>query len=395
MSEMNDFDSNQRFLGATNSTVAWFWGRLKDKSLNMRPPYQRNPVWQEDQKAYLIDSILRGYPVPELYLQSTVSAAGEEQHVVVDGQQRVRACLEFINNEFTLGDDSDMYGKHAGLSFDELEEEERKRIFGYKFVIRTLPELDDSEIREIFGRLNRNNIALNRQELRHATYWGEFITSMTNLSQLPFWVSSGLFTTNDFRRMLDIEYISEVATGLLFGPQNKKARLDDYYASFELDFPDRQIVEQAFSLILTELSGLWTWPTKYRWSRKVDFYTLFLVFGSRVNEMPFDRDERRRLAERLGEFSDMVTVLLRMSDEHRDETSSSKAALAYARGVRNSSDLNSRRMRSAALDAFLRGREYAGIDQHIIDSPLGSLPSVRELMSIDENDVYDEEEIDE
>jgi hypothetical protein len=59
---------------------------------------------------------------------------------------------------------------------------------------------------------------------------------MTNLSQLPFWVNSGIFTANDFRRMLDIEYISELAVALLFGPQNKKALLDEYYASFEEEF---------------------------------------------------------------------------------------------------------------------------------------------------------------
>src|SRR5260370_25472512 len=117
-----------------SSTVAWFWNRLNDNTLIMKPPYQRNPVWQQEQKAYLIDSILRGYPVPELYLQTTVSATGEEQHIIVDGQQRVRSCLEFISNQFTLDDDSDKYGDYAGLSFDELDEDSKKQIFQYKFV---------------------------------------------------------------------------------------------------------------------------------------------------------------------------------------------------------------------------------------------------------------------
>ena len=173
MSEMGSSEKPQRFLEATTSTVAWFWNRLREGTLNMKPPFQRNPVWLEPQKAYLIDTILRGYPVPELYLQTSVTGQGAEQHIIVDGQQRVRACLEFINNGFTLGDESE---KYAGLSFDELDEDVKKQIFQYKFVIRLLPELGDAEIREIFGRLNRNNMALNRQELRKATYWGEFIT---------------------------------------------------------------------------------------------------------------------------------------------------------------------------------------------------------------------------
>ena len=343
----------------------------------MRPPFQRNPVWQETQKAYLIDTILRGYPVPELYLQTSVSGQGVEHHIIVDGQQRVRACLEFIDNEFTLGDESE---KYAGLSFDELDEDIKKQIFQYKFVVRMLPELDDVEIREIFGRLNRNNMALNRQELRKATYWGEFITSMTGLSQLPFWVSSGIFTANDFRRMLDIEYISELAVALLFGPQNKKARLDEYYASFEQEFPDKERVEKAFNTILTELTALLDWPTSLRWSRKVDFYTLFLVLGNRVEEIPFDRAERNTIRERLTQFSGLVTNLLSMREEDRDTASDSSAALAYARGVRNSSDLNSRRMRLAALDAFLKGIEYE-TPKRRENGSLKALPSPEELMS--------------
>ncbi len=388
MSEIGSSETPQRFLDATTSTVAWFWGRLREGTLNMRPPYQRNPVWQETQKAYLIDTILRGYPVPELYLQTRVTGQGVEQHTIVDGQQRVRACLEFIDNEFTLSDESE---KYAGLSFDELDENVKKQIFQYRFVVRMLPELDEVEVREIFGRLNRNNMALNRQELRKATYWGEFITSMTDLSQLSFWVNSGLFTTNDIRRMLDIEYISELAVGLLFGPQNKKARLDEYYASFEQEFPDRERVERAFITVLAELTALLDWPTSLRWSRKVDFYTLFLVLGSRVEEMPFDRQERDIVRERLTQFSALVSSLLSMREEDRNTASVSKAALAYARGVRNSSDLNSRRLRLGALDAFLRGIEYDA-PRRQEDGPLKSLPSSEELMSASGYQASDEDE---
>jgi hypothetical protein len=172
MDNLNGLDTSQRFLEATTHTVAWFWNRLRNDELQMKPPFQRNPVWQEVQKAYLIDTIIRGYPVPELYLQTTVSAEGKEQHIIVDGQQRVRACLEFVNNDFALGEQS---GGLAGFLFEQVSDEIKRRIFEYKFVVRSLPILPDAEVREIFGRLNRNNVALNRQELRHATYWGEFI----------------------------------------------------------------------------------------------------------------------------------------------------------------------------------------------------------------------------
>jgi uncharacterized protein with ParB-like and HNH nuclease domain len=76
---------------------------IHDKNaLVLRPPFQRNPVWTETQRSYLIDSILRGYPIPELYMQEAVDSKGREVHTVVDGQQRIRACLEFVEGNFSL-----------------------------------------------------------------------------------------------------------------------------------------------------------------------------------------------------------------------------------------------------------------------------------------------------
>src|SRR5947209_6949395 len=113
----NDAAPNARFLDATQQTVAWFWKRLQQDELELKPPFQRNPVWQEHQKASLIDTLIRGYPVPELYIQSTVSATADEKHIIVDGQQRIRACMEFVAGKFALGDDSDGL---AGMRFEDL-----------------------------------------------------------------------------------------------------------------------------------------------------------------------------------------------------------------------------------------------------------------------------------
>src|ERR1041384_4430523 len=124
MAETPNIDRSQRFIDATTHTVAWFWKRYLSNELNMKPPFQRKPVWQDGQKAYLIDTILRGYPVPELYLQNLVSEDGAEEYIVVDGQQRIRACLEYLNNGFPLGADSASF---AGLKFDDLDSQEKRR----------------------------------------------------------------------------------------------------------------------------------------------------------------------------------------------------------------------------------------------------------------------------
>ena len=53
-------------------------------------------------KAYLIDTILNGLPIPELYMQDVGNEEGDERHIVVDGQQRVRAVLDFVQGIYSL-----------------------------------------------------------------------------------------------------------------------------------------------------------------------------------------------------------------------------------------------------------------------------------------------------
>src|SRR5713101_215014 len=77
--------------GPSPQLISWFRDRYLDGSLTIKPPYQRRPVWAMKQKCYLIESILLGFPIPEIYVQSTTSAEGISSFAIVDGQQRIRA----------------------------------------------------------------------------------------------------------------------------------------------------------------------------------------------------------------------------------------------------------------------------------------------------------------
>ncbi|MFD7079566.1 DUF262 domain-containing protein [Streptomyces sp. NPDC059918] len=382
-----EVSANQRFAEATHQTIAWFWKRLNASELELSPPFQRNPVWQVSQKSYLIDTILRGYPVPELYLQSSTTADGEEVHTVVDGQQRIRACMEFVDGSYALTEEA---GNYSGLRFAELGDDLKRRIWQYRFVVRSLPVMEEDEIRDIFGRLNRNNVALNGQELRQATYWGEFITCVNKLSQDEFWVNSKLFTANDFRRMLDIEYVGELAVAALFGPQNKKASLDRFYSAFETDFPDRAKVEHIFTRVLAEMTEILDWPNKLRWSKKIDFYSLFLALSSRVDEFPLEVSTRAILRGKLTEFSESVNSLVRLPVGVSADPEVSLAARIYESGVRNSSDLASRRKRVMALQSILWGPELTEEPQEGESSPVSRLATIEDLYAT----AADREELD-
>ena len=63
--------------------------------LELSPKYQRNNVWNDKAKAYLIDTIIRGLPIPPIFLRQRVDINTKStSREIIDGQQRIRAILE-------------------------------------------------------------------------------------------------------------------------------------------------------------------------------------------------------------------------------------------------------------------------------------------------------------
>jgi len=118
--------------------------------------------------------------------------------------------------------------------------------------------------------------------------WGPFIKAIQYMAdEDPFWSESGLFSANDHRRMLDHEYLSELAIAYLHGPQNKKDRLDYYYQLYEERFEDREHVVKTFRKVTAEIEQLITRLAATRWKKKSDFYTLFLALAPKEGEFPW------------------------------------------------------------------------------------------------------------
>jgi uncharacterized protein with ParB-like and HNH nuclease domain len=348
----------QSYLHTTHRTVNWFKKAHQNDELQLSAPFQRNPVWTNAQKSYLIDTILQGLPVPEFYMQDAVSDEGEERNLVVDGQQRVRACLDFVFGEYALeGEDVD--ARWRELTFDELEPGEKKSIYGYKFVVRVLPSMPEEELRRIFARLNRNVVALNQQELRNATYWGPFISLVQSMADDdPFWADAGIFSSNDHRRMLDHEFLSELMIAFLHGRQNKKDKLDHYYQLYEEEFEQEEEVAQKFSRTTAEIAQILPTLRGTRWRKKSDFYTLFLSLVERVDEFPFSSDQREEVGRSILDLGHEVDAVLKLDDE--EWGNADKRAVKYARSVTAASDKASRTARSEALEEFVFGTTPAG-----------------------------------
>jgi hypothetical protein len=284
-------------------------------------------------------------------MQDVGYADGSESHIVIDGQQRIRAALGFVNGEFALEGD-DVAPKWRGKRFEDLSEAQRRDVFAYKFVVRILPPAPEAEVRAIFSRLNRNTVALNEQEIRNSTYWGAFIRCVQGLAEDPFWAESGIFTADDHRRMRDHEFISEIIAAWMGGAQNKKDGLDRVYAENERNFPQRKQVEKLFAATTKQIAAMIPELRKTRWRKKSDFYTLFLALMRRADAFPLSKGDSAMLAERVLGFAELVDEALRLEDVEGREIDPRVAD--YARAVvRATSDKSSRVARLIALEGYV------------------------------------------
>lgn len=334
------------YLETTTHNIIWFKNAEDAGELTISPQFQRHLVWTEKQMSYLMDSILHAYPIPELYIQETISVEGKTHYTVVDGQQRLRSILKFINGEFEI--DETQSSNWGGYMFDDLSNEDKKRFFSYKFVIRILPEMDDAELRSIFQRINRYNYALNSQELRQSTYSGDFIKLMNEIADSAYWEEIDLFSPSRIRRMLDVEYVSELTIAFLNGFQNKKKKLDYFYLLYEQEFNEEVQVRSIFATVVPEILKVIPDIKTTRWCKLVDFYTLFLVLSDFAELFPLSSDKRIALGEKLRQFSCLVNEL-QNTKETETQKEFSANIIMYASGVRNSSDLASRRDRHNSL----------------------------------------------
>jgi hypothetical protein len=339
----------QRYLNTTHRSVVWFKKAFEAGDLIVKPPFQRNPVWSKRQQSALIDTILLEYPIPELYMQDVTESNGEQKHILVDGQQRIRAVLDFLSGEFELEEESPRWGN---MSFEDLSGDDKKKVYEYNFVVRLLPDISEEEVRAIFQRLNKNTMTLTTQELRHATYWGPFIKLMEEISDHEFWNDSGLFSANDRRRMADAEFISELTVAYLNGIQNKKKKLEEYYQQYEETFDQSEAVHTVFVKVLGELEQILPGFSKTRWRKKSDFYSLFLCFAAHVADLPLSAEKRLSARRALLEFGSAVDQVIR--EELPDGSVAQRIVVDYVKNVeRAASDLATRAERDRILREIL------------------------------------------
>ena len=313
-----------------------------------------------------MESILLDFPIPEIYLSYQTDAEGYQEISVVDGQQRLTALLKFLEDEYPLQGVSETLGSgYEGKYFSQLSDEDRTDFFQYRFPIRQLLNLDEDSIREIFARVNQVNVALNSQEIRNALLPGPFLDFLKDCVESDLTQKSSLFSPNRRARGGDLEFYAEVFGAINFGIVAKKDDFDARYDQLSVEFSQFEVSASEFLGLLNNLAALVRW-NRTRWSNIVDMYALLIASWSFRNEIGTDNNVDLSVGELLDLFQQAVNGFKNSRGEEYERAVSQISDLllvevktvsekieVYAAGIRNSSDLGSRRKRVSAVQWLL------------------------------------------
>lgn len=215
--------------------------------LTFSPPYQRNSVWELKAKSYFIDTILHGYPIPALFMRSSVDSVTRKNYrEIIDGQQRTRTILEFIENKFSILKSQSK--DYADLFYDDLTDEQKNNFLKFNLTFEIINSDSDAIIYDIFARLNSNNAVLNEQEKRNAEYHGSFKVFVYRMAKEIHETSNILdkmFSAKNKARMKDVEFLSNICILLDKGVTDEtQSNTNKYYKENDKEFILKSTIEQ-------------------------------------------------------------------------------------------------------------------------------------------------------
>lgn len=133
--------------------------------LDVRPPFQREFVYNDKQRALVIDTLMKGHPLNIMYW----AVREDGTYEIIDGQQRTISICQYVADDFSVRTRGTM------LSFGSLQDNEQEKILDYELLVYFC-EGTPSEKLEWFETINIAGETLNRQELLNATFAGAWLS---------------------------------------------------------------------------------------------------------------------------------------------------------------------------------------------------------------------------
>jgi hypothetical protein len=257
------------------------------------PGFQRNYVWDIKRASKLIESILIGIPIPQIFLYEE----SRNRFTVIDGQQRYMTIYYFIKKRFpkkekrqelriifdqnkgipeSVLNDNEFFtdfnlslatpqpnqkNKFNGLNYFTLDEDDRisfeLRTIRNIIIKQNLPEDDHSVVFEVFNRLNSGGVNLKPQEIRTSLFHSDFYDMLYRINLNPTWRSLTPSVVPDLN-MKDVEILLRGFAMLIEGERYKPSmtRFLNKFSYLAKSFPNENILylENLFLAFLEKVS---------------------------------------------------------------------------------------------------------------------------------------------
>lgn len=237
----------------------------RDGNLLVNRKYQRKLVWSIEEKQALIDSILKGYPIPLILLAERPDVFGAGKYEIVDGIQRLNAIFGFIEQSFEVNGsffdviqfptakqyaDTKVFNIRNNVSV--LPAKDCARVLDYQLALTIYPTREELQITDLFGRINSGGRQLSPHEQRQAGVITQFSTVVRTvaaelrgdvsqdvllLSQMPeisvesgrephgygiraedtLWCRQGILSIKQLKESEDEQLVADIAASIVLG----------------------------------------------------------------------------------------------------------------------------------------------------------------------------------
>lgn len=341
----------------TNLKIRSLIQLVKEGKLIPRPEFQRRLVWTRKNKDYFIDSILRKYPFPEIYLADgdVDLETGEGTQLLVDGLQRVNTIIQYFNADPDL--------KLTTVPpYSSLTEEEKRDFLLYDIAVRDLGTINREEIIEVFTRINATNYDLLAIEISNAVYAGALKQYAESLALDDFFIGHSVFNAHDLKRMGDLRYALTIVITLLQGYFNRDDAFVDLLDRYNDDFPMEAEIDTRIKNVFNFIDECGFESSSRLW-KKADLFTLIVELDRCLNQMELDL-QPSEVVDTLQDFYSAVGGA--------DVNASNVPSIYYKAALQASNDKLNRLRRGVIIGYILEGKSHDEIMEQLVQDGLVS-----------------------
>lgn len=340
---------------ATNKKVRELLKATRDGALVPRPEFQRRLVWTSKDKDRFIETVLKGYPFPEIYIcNGDIDVeTGEGTQLLVDGLQRVSTLNDYFAGEPGIS-------HIVTAPYNRLLPEEKQRFLEYNVVVRDLGALSKDQIIEVFRRLNSTQYTLRDMEVHNAIYDGEMKKFCERFSENPFFDDHRVFLASDRKRMGDVSFCLSLVATMMNGYFNRDADHESVLNRYNEGFPDEAMYQSRIERVLAFIDEC-GFDQRSRIWKKADFFTAFIELDS-VFQQQSPHPDSRTVLDILEEFYNDV--------DSEASTRLTTSEIYYKSALQASNDRTSRIRRGMIIGGKLARQSEEEILQQLTEMGL-------------------------